>query len=157
MKLATACLILVLSACGTRDPTENEKPAAEQSAKREMKMARLNYVELPVRDLPKTRAFYEEAFGWEMAEFAPTYAATVTGDTDIGLQADTAEAPRAPLPVIEVGNLETALNAVEAAGGVITRPIFSFPGGRRFHFHDPSGNELAAVKGDDRAVGETAR
>ncbi len=120
-------------------------------------MARLNYVELPVRDLPKTRSFYEQAFGWEMAEFAPTYAATVTGDTDIGLQADTAEAPQAPLAVIEVENLETALNAVEAAGGVITRPIFAFPGGRRFHFRDPSGNELAAVKGEDSAVEKTTR
>jgi len=92
-----------------------------------------------------------------MAEFAPTYAATVTGDTDIGLQADTAEATRAPLAVIEVENLETALNAVEAAGGVIIRPIFAFPGGRRFHFRDPSGNELAAVKAEDRVVEETAR
>ena len=52
---------------------------------------------------------------------------------------------------------ETALNAVEAAGGVITRPIFAFPGGRRFHFRDPSGNELAAVKGEDSAVEKTTR
>jgi len=157
MKPQIACLALVLAACGTRDAAGTENSAANQHAQREMKMARLNYVELPVRDLPKTRSFYEQAFGWEMAEFAPTYAATVTGDTDIGLQADTAEAPQAPLAVIEVENLETALNAVEAAGGVITRPIFAFPGGRRFHFRDPSGNELAAVKGEDSAVEKTTR
>jgi predicted enzyme related to lactoylglutathione lyase len=109
-------------------------------------MARLNYVELPVADLATARSFYEQAFGWSLAEFGPTYAATVTGDTDIGLQADLEEASRAPLPVIEVEDLEIALASIRAAGGTIVRPIFAFPGGRRFHFHDPSGNEIAAVK-----------
>lgn len=111
-------------------------------------MGRLNYVELPVREIGAAKAFYERVFGWSMMEFAPTYAATVTGDTDVGLQADAAEATKAPLPVIEVGDLEAALQAVEAAGGTIVRPIFGFPGGRRFHFLDPGGNEIAAVKGD---------
>lgn len=108
-------------------------------------MARLNYVELPVGDTAAAKAFYEAAFGWSLTEFGPTYAATVTGDTDIGLQGDGAEATKAPLPVIDVADLEAALAAVEAAGGQIVRPIFAFPGGRRFHFLDPSGNELAAV------------
>jgi hypothetical protein len=110
-------------------------------------IARLNYVELPVGKIGPAKAFYEQAFGWTLAEFGPTYAATTTGDTDVGLQGDAAEAPAAPLPVIEVENLDAALAAVEAAGGTIVRPIFAFPGGRRFHFLDPSGNELAAVKG----------
>ena len=108
-------------------------------------MARLNYVELPVREIGPARAFYERAFGWSLAEFGPTYAATTSGDTDIGLQADASEASTAPLPVIEVEDLEAALAAVEAAGGTIIRPIFAFPGGRRFHFLDPAGNEIAAV------------
>jgi hypothetical protein len=108
-------------------------------------MARLNYVELPVGDIGAAKAFYEAAFGWSLTGFGPTYAATVTGDTDIGLQGDPAEATKAPLPVIDVADLESALAAVEAAGGRIVRPIFEFPGGRRFHFLDPSGNELAAV------------
>ncbi len=111
-------------------------------------MARLNYVELPVRDIGTTKDFYERAFGWSMTSFGPTYAATLTGDTDVGLQGDGAEATKAPLPVIEVEDLERALAAVEAAGGRIVRPIFSFPGGRRFQFVDPAGNELAAVKSD---------
>jgi predicted enzyme related to lactoylglutathione lyase len=109
-------------------------------------MARLNYVELPVSDLEAAKLFYERAFGWSMTGFGPSYAATTSGDTDIGLQADPAEATRAPLAVIEVADLEAALAAVEAAGGRIVRPIFAFPGGRRFHFLDPSGNEAAAVK-----------
>lgn len=112
-------------------------------------MARINYVELPVRDTAATRAFYERAFGWSLAEFGPTYAATVTGDVDLGLQGDASEATAAPLPVIDVPDLEAALATVSAEGGIITRPIFAFPGGRRFHFTDPSGNELAAVKSDD--------
>ena len=108
-------------------------------------MARLNYVELPVSDTAAAKAFYEAAFGWSLTGFGPTYAATMTGDTDIGLQGDPAEAAKAPLPVIDVEDLEAALAAVEAAGGRIVRPIFAFPGGRRFHFLDPGGNELAAV------------
>lgn len=111
-------------------------------------MARLNYVELPVRDVATAKAFYEAAFGWTMSEFGPTYAATLTGDTDIGLQGDASEATRTPLAVIEVENLEAALDSVTQAGGMIVRPIFAFPGGRRFQFLDPSGNELACVKPD---------
>jgi predicted enzyme related to lactoylglutathione lyase len=111
-------------------------------------MARLNYVELPVGDIAAATAFYEAAFGWSLTAFGPSYAATLTGDTDIGLQGDAAEATKAPLPVIDVDDLEAALAAVLGAGGTIVRPIFVFPGGRRFHFLDPAGNELAAVKAD---------
>jgi hypothetical protein len=110
--------------------------------------ARLNYVELPVPGIGPARTFYEQAFGWQMQEFGPTYAATMTGDTDVGLQGDAEEASAAPLPVIDVPDLEGALAAVEHAGGRVVRPIFSFPGGRRFHFLDPSGNELACVQAD---------
>ena len=111
-------------------------------------MARMNYVELPVQDVATAKAFYERAFGWAMTEFGPTYAATLTGDTDIGLQGDATEATRGPLPVIEVADLEAALDAVTLAGGMIVRPVFAFPGGRRFQFLDPSGNEIACVKPD---------
>ena len=109
-----------------------------------MARPRLDYVELPVTSVDESARFYELAFGWTLARFAPTYAATTTGDTDVGLQGDSSEASRAPLPVIQVEDVEAAAAAVEAAGGDIIRPVFSFPGGRRFHFRDPSGNELAA-------------
>ena len=106
-------------------------------------MARLNYVELPTGEIEASKAFYEAAFGWAMTAFGPSYAATTSGDTDVGLQADRAEASKASLPVIEVDDLEIALQSVRDAGGTILRPIFAFPGGRRFHFIDPSGSELA--------------
>jgi len=109
-------------------------------------MARPNYFELPSADIVAAKTFYATAFGWQLTEFGPTYAGTTTGDVDVGLQGDAAEAPRAPLVVIEVEDLEATLTIVQAAGGTISRPIFSFPGGRRFHFIDPNGNELAAYK-----------
>ncbi|MBB6252833.1 VOC family protein [Nitrospirillum iridis] len=109
-------------------------------------MARPNYIELPTRDIAAARSFYEQAFGWSLTAFGPTYACTMTGDVDIGLQADAAEATKAPLTVIQVDDLETALAAVTRAGGTVVRPIFSFPGGRRFQFTDPSGNELAVMQ-----------
>ncbi|MEC4594075.1 MULTISPECIES: VOC family protein [Nitrospirillum] len=111
-------------------------------------MARPNYIELPTRDIAASQRFYEQAFGWSLTGFGPTYACTMTGDVDIGLQADAAEATKAPLTVIQVDDLEAALAAVTAAGGTIVRPTFSFPGGRRFQFTDPSGNELAVMQPD---------
>jgi len=111
-------------------------------------MARPNFIELPTRDLAASQRFFEQVFGMQMTGFGPTYACTMTGDVDLGLQADQTEATRAPLPVIDVKDLEATLAAVTAGGAAITKPIFGFPGGRRFHFLDPSGNELAAMQVD---------
>jgi uncharacterized protein len=109
-------------------------------------MARPNYIELPAADLAAAKQFYARAFGWSLTDYGPDYACTTTGDVDIGLQGDPVEAPRAPLPVIDVDDLEAALAAVTAAGANIVKPIFAFPGGRRFHFLDPNGNELAVTQ-----------
>jgi predicted enzyme related to lactoylglutathione lyase len=108
-------------------------------------MARINYVELPVGDVAVGRRFYADAFGWTFTDFGPDYAATMTGDVDLGLNGDREQATAHLLPVIEVDDLEGTLAAVIAAGGRVTLPIFSFPGGRRFHFADPHGHELAAM------------
>ena len=110
-----------------------------------MKTPRINFVELPAADIG-AGSFYAEVFGWSLTGFGPSYACTMTGDVDIGLQADMADAPGAPLPVIAVDDLEAMMAAVEDAGGIIVKPIFSFPGGRRFHFEDPNGNELAVMQ-----------
>ena len=110
--------------------------------------ARINYVELGVADIGAAKAFYEGAFGWSLVEFGPSYADTVDGVTDLGLQGDPAEAHKAPLPVIEVDDIYAALAAVTAKGGTIVQAIFAYPGGRRFHFTDPAGNELAVSQPD---------
>lgn len=107
---------------------------------------RICFVELPAPATGPAKAFYASAFGLEMTDFGPTYACTMSGSVDLGLQADAAEATHAPLPVLLVESLAATEAAVRAAGGRITKAAFSFPGGRRFHFRDPAGNELAAMQ-----------
>lgn len=102
---------------------------------------KLDYLELPGGDLPGTKAFYGAAFGWKFIDYGPGYAAFDEG-LDGGFDAQD-DATRAPLPVLFATDLEAMLGRVEAAGGIIVQPIFTFPGGRRFHFRDPAGNELA--------------
>ena len=109
-------------------------------------MARLAYLELPIGNAATASAFYAAVFGWSFTDFGPSYASTMSGDTDVGLQADPAERTAALLPVIAVDDLERALAAVEQSQGVVTKPVFAFPGGRRFHFRDPDGHELAVME-----------
>jgi predicted enzyme related to lactoylglutathione lyase len=107
--------------------------------------ARIDYVELPSLTAHElTRAFYAKAFGWEFTDYGPDYSATAGGAVNVGLNGTPDDAISAPLPIVWVADLEAAQDAVLKAGGVIARPIFAFPGGRRFHFIDPSGSELAA-------------
>jgi len=101
---------------------------------------KVDYVELPGGDLAATKAFYAQAFGWGFTDYGPTYAAFSEG-LDGGFQAD--EPTQKPLVVLFATDLEAMEAKVKAAGGAITVPIFTFPGGRRFHFRDPAGNELA--------------
>ena len=105
---------------------------------------RIDYVELPSATAHElTRGFYMKAFGWDFTNYGPDYSATSNGTTDVGLNGDAQEALSAPLPVIRVDDLEAAFDSVSKAGGLIAKPIFSFSGGRRFHFIDPAGSELA--------------
>ena len=103
---------------------------------------KLDYLEMPGGNLGALKAFYSEAFGWAFTDYGPTYAAFSEG-LDGGFQGDSREAQTRPLPVLYAKDLEAMLTKVKAAGGVIVKPIFAFPGGRRFQFRDPSGNELA--------------
>ena len=103
---------------------------------------KVDYVELPGGELPAVKAFYAGAFGWRFTDYGPDYAAFSEG-LDGGFQADAAEGSIKPVVVLYAHDLEAMLAKVQAAGGAIARPIFTFPGGRRFHFTDPAGNELA--------------
>ena len=106
---------------------------------------KIGYIEMPGGNLPATKAFYSQAFGWAFTDYGPDYAAfdAASGGLDGGFDRSPNEAVKQPLPVLFANDLEAMLTGVIAAGGEIIRPIFSFPGGRRFHFRDPSGNELA--------------
>lgn len=106
----------------------------------------INYVELQAADLDATEAFYSGAFGWTFVDYGPEYRAFSDGQFDGGFHrgaglsdADTGGA----LVVLFAADLEATEAAVREHGGRIKREIFSFPGGRRFHFLDPHGNELA--------------
>jgi uncharacterized protein len=101
---------------------------------------KIDYLELPGGDMGGTKAFYAKAFGWTFTDYGPSYAAFNEG-LDGGFDSD--EASDKPLPVLIANDLEAMLEKVTEAGGEIIRPIFSFPGGRRFHFRDPAGNEMA--------------
>lgn len=104
---------------------------------------KIDYIEFPGADLPATKGFYSQAFGWTFTDYGPSYAAFDNGGVDGGINADPQDRAKAPLVVLFTTDLEAMETRVKAAGGTISRPIFSFPGGRRFHFRDPSGNELA--------------
>lgn len=102
------------------------------------------YLELPAAETGKAKAFYAQAFGWTWQDWGPDYADTTAG-IGAGINATGEHQPKAPLAVLKVADLEAARERVRKAGGAITVDIFSFPGGRRFHFRDPAGNELAVL------------
>ena len=107
---------------------------------------KMNYVEFPAKDLAGTKAFFESVFGWSFTDYGPEYTAFENQGLDGGFfQSDLASSTEkgAALIVFYSNQLEATLAKVEKAGGSILRPIFSFPGGRRFHFTEPSGNEFA--------------
>ena len=107
---------------------------------------KLNYVEFPARDPSATRAFFGAAFGWQFEDFGPDYCAFAGQGLDGGfyrseLHSDTRNG--SALLVFYSDDLESTQASVEQAGGRIEKQIFEFPGGRRFHFREPSGNEFA--------------
>ena len=107
---------------------------------------KIDYVELPATDLSATRTFFANVFGWEFTGYGPDYVAFSNAGLDGGFfRADRYARTQqgCALVVLYADDLEACLAAVEQAGGLILKPIFEFPGGRRFHFTEPSGNELA--------------
>ena len=107
---------------------------------------KINYVEYPAKDIEATKQFFTAAFGWSFTDYGPDYSAF----SDQGLDGGFSRSALASTPenggaliVFYSQNLEATEAKVKKAGGVISKEIFSFPGGRRFHFIEPSGNELA--------------
>lgn len=104
---------------------------------------RIDYIELSATDVAAARRFYAEAFGWSFEDYGPDYQSFHDGRLGGGLRQAEAVAPGGPLVVLYAVDLADAEARVRRAGGAIVRDAFAFPGGRRFHFTDPSGNELA--------------
>lgn len=100
----------------------------------------IDYLEFSSPDLAATRDFFARAFGWSFNDYGPDYQELA----DAGISGGIAAAPLAPpLVILKADDLEAALAKVTKAGGTITRPIFAFPGGRRFQFTEPGGSEMA--------------
>jgi uncharacterized protein len=103
----------------------------------------IDYVELPATDIGATRAFYETVFGWKFEDYGPGYTSFFDGRIGGGFTTDAQAPGRGILLVIYTADLSSTEDRIRKAGGTVVKDTFSFPGGRRFHFTDPSGNELA--------------
>ncbi|MBZ9612069.1 VOC family protein [Rheinheimera maricola] len=107
---------------------------------------KINYIELPAADLLVTKHFYTKVFGWVFADYGADYIAFANSGLDGGFYRaakQSTTATGAALIVLYSKDLAACEQKIVGAGGKIVKPVFSFPGGRRFHFTDPNGNELA--------------
>jgi len=102
-----------------------------------------DYIEFTVHDLAKAKAFYGKVFGWAFTDYGPTYTSFDDGKIGGGFTTDGAVRPGGPLMVFYAADLDATLARAKAAGAVVTKPPFAFPGGRRFQFADPDGTEIA--------------
>src|SRR6202030_1698360 len=103
----------------------------------------MDYIEFPAADIARTKVFYGEVFGWKFTDYGPDYTSFEDGRLYGGFSKERAAMQGGALIVIYAHDLEAAELAVQKAGAKISKEIFSFPGGRRFHFIAPDGNELA--------------
>lgn len=104
----------------------------------------INYIELPMVKNAETKKFYHQAFGWEFTDWGPNYISFSGAHVDGGFNGEDAKVSDSGVLVVLYGkDLNQKLADVKKAGGEIIKPIFEFPGGKRFHFRDPNGNELA--------------
>jgi len=103
----------------------------------------INYIEFKALDLNAIKEFYSAAFGWKFTDYGPTYTAFAESGLEGGFELTQEPITQGVLVVLHHDNLESILEKLVQLGAPITQEIFSFPGGRRFHFADPSGNELA--------------
>ena len=108
-----------------------------------MKDNLINYVEFKANDLEAIKAFYQQAFGWKFTDYGPTYVAFSESGLEGGFDKSNEPIVNGALVVLYHQKLESIQASIVQAGGKISKEIFSFPGGRRFHFTDPAGNELA--------------
>lgn len=113
----------------------------------------IDYIEFAVADIARSKAFYGEAFGWTFTDYGSTYCEFTDGHMKGGFDASGSApetlVPGGPLVVLYGTDLADIMGRVEAAGGRIVKPLFEFPGGRRFHFADPDGYELAVWTEDE--------
>lgn len=104
---------------------------------------RIDYIEFAITNIDEAKKFYGDVFGWEFVDYGPDYVSFNDGRLDGGFRKETTIVKGGPLVVFYSTHLESIQDKIITACGKIVKEIFEFPGGRRFHFTDPSGNELA--------------
>lgn len=108
-----------------------------------VKNNKINYIEFKAKDLEAIKSFYSVSFGWNFKDYGPEYTSFKKSGIKGGFQKSDHDIVNGALVVLYHKNLEKVKTKITKAGGKITLDIFSFPGGKRFQFLDPSGNELA--------------
>ncbi len=108
-----------------------------------MKNNHIDYIEFKAKDLEITKDFYKNLFGWKFTDYGPTYCSFSESGIAGGFEKTEDTIANGALIVLYHEDLETLKSNIDKIGGEIVKDIFSFPGGKRFHFKDPSGNELA--------------
>ncbi len=132
---------IIISVCFYGTP--NLRKTNIKSVKMDIKDNHINYVEFKAQDLQKIKEFYTSSFDWIFTDYGPTYSAFSESGLEGGFEKTESEIVNGALIILYNKNLDLVKNRIIEAGGKISKDIFSFPGGRRFHFVDPSENELA--------------
>lgn len=144
MKNIIGIITIMLLACSIAHADNQSKNTKEMTKMN--RHEKINYVEFPSKDLEVTKKFFVKAFGWSFTDYGPEYVAFTDEGLDGGFfksDLNSASNKGSALIILYSNELETTQSKIEKSGGKIIKPIFSFPGGRRFHFTDPNGNEYA--------------
>ena len=131
--IAVTILAATLAAAQQEPKTVDNKP----------NNGRIDYIEFPATDVAKTKAFYQQIFGWKFTDYGPDYTSFEDGRLSGGFTKESKIVRGGTLVVLYATDLIATEKKVRDGGGIIVKDAFDFPGGRRFHFTDPSGNELA--------------
>ena len=148
---ALTCTMLAFLACGegpgngrdTMPGEAAETPRGDEFMSQAEQDRRVDYIEFLTTNVQETKKFYSDVFGWEFTDYGPDYTSFSDGRLAGGFSVAPEVVTGGPLVVLYSTNLSEIESRVSESGGQIAREIFEFPGGRRFHFTDPSGNELA--------------
>lgn len=151
VRYALTCTMFALLACGEGSGSGRDTMPGESAAtsvgdglmNQEDQDRRVDYIEFLTTDIEETKRFYSEVFGWEFTDYGPDYTSFTDGRLAGGFTTAPEVTAGGPLVVLYSTDLAAIEASVRESGGQIVRKIFEFPGGRRFHFTDPSGNELA--------------
>ncbi len=144
MKKLAGIIAITLILCSISH-ADNKAQSTEKDAQMS-KHEKINYVEFPSKNLTTTKDFFTEAFGWSFTDYGPEYVAFTDEGLDGGFYKSDLNSTidkGSALIILYSNELEKTQSKIQKAGGIIVKPIFTFPGGRRFHFTDPNGNEYA--------------